>query len=199
MILNTGREVWATSLKNKKGKTMAKIRKVKIKSEIQVKKDWVASDQYYMLVAGVENLISNTVNYFDKDDTAFYEEYMKTIKWFMKCLDGFYEKLLDKKEIKKHLFVLAEKKFYLMLEKSSQFEKNKLNFNLKSKREYDDNIYYTLLARCINIFEALLNTMGVTKENEWIHKYFKMIRIQLRSMCIIFESEMGYKNDFANK
>lgn len=168
------------------------MRKTKpIKNKYQVKSDWLKSDQVQMLLAGSELIIANTIDYFDKQDTAFDDEYTKTVTWAFKYIDSFYDKLKDQVKIQKHIFNLAEKKYLLMLEKTANYEPNKLGFNLKNEREYHDAIYYNLISKSIKIFDALLNTMGCDTNNAWMHKYFKMLKIQMRSICLIFEREMG--------
>lgn len=163
----------------------------KIKTKYHEKVVWEKSDQKYMLLAGSELIMKYTTDYFECQDTGFCKEYLNTVKWAMKYIDSFYEKLKLSMDVKKHLFNLAEKKYLAMITNSIRLHKNTIGFNLNNDRESSDYTYYVLISESVKIFEALINTLGLTSETEWMFKYYKVLKIQMRSIAKIFETEIG--------
>lgn len=158
----------------------------KIKTELHNKKQWLECDQRYILLAGIELIIKYTKDYFEVQDTAFDDKHLKTVNWAFKFFDNFYEKLKSNMDVKKHLFNLAETKYKFLIQEHIKLHGNRFGLTEKS-----DLSYYLVISGASPIFEALLNTLGKDKENEWMFKYFKMLKIQFRSITKIFEEEMG--------
>ena len=160
----------------------------KVKSNIAVKAHYIEADGKQMLYAGVNMLMACTIDYFDDQDTAFCDEYLKTVNWAYGFIEKFKEKLKASKK-KEFIFDIAMKKYTTVLGTAAHYTKNDLGFNLDNEREKADKKYYDFLNLSIVIMENIVNKLTVHMDL-WIKKYFKMIKIQIRSIMKIFEEEM---------
>ena len=77
-----------------------------------------------------------------------------------------------------------------MLKNAIILSKDRLDFNRENERERKDSNYYETLIATINILDALLFLVK-DKKHEDIKNYFFALKIQLRAICKIFETEMG--------
>lgn len=160
----------------------------KIKSDLAVKANYREADGKQILYAGVNMLMACTIDYFDDQDTAFYDEYLKTVNWAYSFIEKFKEKLKANKK-QEFIFDIAMKKYTTVLGTANHYTKNDLGFNMENEREKADKKYYDFLNLSIVIMENIVNKLTDHKDI-WIKKYFKMLKIQIRSIMKIFEVEM---------
>ena len=160
----------------------------KVKSNIAIKAHYKEADTMQMLYAGANMLVAFTIDYFEVQDTAFCEEYLITINWAFKFMDKFKEKLRPAQR-KTFIFDIAAEKYTFILAKANMLTINSLGFNTEDEREKEDKKYYDFLNLTLVIFDSLINKI-TDKKDDWIKKYFKMLKIQIRSIMKIFEEEM---------
>lgn len=142
--------------------------------------------------AGVELIMKCTVNYFECEDTAFYKPYMQTATWAMQFFDRFYEKLVDGEFINPEIFAIAESKFNYLVSQAITLKHRNIGFNLLNEREKGDHVYYEYMSASEQVLKALVYITSKKGKVPWAEKYFKMISIQIRSICKIFENELNY-------
>jgi len=161
------------------------------KSKSQNIRDWNKANAIHILYAGVRLLIATTYDYFEIQDTAFSEEQSKTIAWAFKYFNSFLEKLQENLKNENVINQVSEEKYLIMLSEACRYNPNSLGFDRTNERERQDSVYYEFIYKSVLIFEALLKTNNNPKD-ESIKKYFKMVKIQMRSICKIFEYEMTH-------
>ena len=150
------------------------------------------ADTITTLIAGVEYLMRYTTDYFEVQDTAFYKPYMDTVTWCFKYLDRFYEKLIATGDCKKSAIEEGSSKFNYLISEALTLNSRNIGFNILNDREKSDYAYYKYVSASIDVIEAMIFILKRKEEYLWAAKYFTVIKIQLRSICKIFESELNY-------
>lgn len=167
------------------------MRKAKLRKEVISDIRYMKADAITTAIAGVEQIMKRTTNYFDEQDTAFYKPYMESVKWCFKFLDRFYTKLIAMDKHNSRVFVEAESKFNYMVSEAMNMDRRQIGFNLLNEREKADYMYYSYISAGKDVLKAIIHILKSKEEYIWSYKYFKMIDIQLSSICNIFKKEMG--------
>ena len=164
--------------------------KKKIKTQMHENHFLRKSTQIDILAIAAEQIFQFTLDYFNDEDVAFCEEYLRIVekaKVYFKNFDEKMRKIADKG---KYIKEISKEKYLFMLDSAIKLGAGRLNFNRDNQRERADSNYYETILASINLIDALIYLVK-DKEHEDIKNYFFAMKIQMRAICKIFEREMG--------